>query len=239
MKVKKKAIWREIFETLSDEIREGLYQGQTGLPSENALAERFSVTRMTIRKSLSLLQQQGVVYSVHGKGFYVKKRLKQYRIRGNQRFISGLEAADADIDTKTLSLKMLPAPLTIANELKLRKHTPVWQLTRLRSINEHPVFLNRKYFPADIFPDFETFYYENQSVISVYEGYGINHYQRSETRVRVGFLCEEDAILLKQSSATPSLLTSSLNTTEDGTLIEFSTGCWLHDAIELVFYNEE
>ncbi|MGF1682132.1 GntR family transcriptional regulator [Photobacterium makurazakiensis] len=235
MNTKRKAIWREIYETLLNEIKRDIYPPNTALPSENILAERFGVTRMTVRKSLNLLQQQGVIYSIHGKGVFVKQRLSQYRIRGDQRFATGLEASDMEVESETLSLTIIPATFNIADELRIKEFEPVWQLVRLRYVNGLPTLLNRKYFPTHIFPEFDRIYAEDKSVTSVYKHYGFEHYQRLETRVRVGFLNEEDAKWLEQSSATPALLTTSLNVAEDGTLIEFSDGCWPHNSIELVF----
>ncbi|ATZ16612.1 DNA-binding GntR family transcriptional regulator [Entomoplasma freundtii] len=40
------------------------------LPSENFLATKFKVSRVTVRKDLALLQSQGYIYSVKGSGYF-------------------------------------------------------------------------------------------------------------------------------------------------------------------------
>ncbi len=43
------------------------------IPSENYLCEQFDVSRMTVRKSLAVLVNDGYIYSVPGKGNYVNE----------------------------------------------------------------------------------------------------------------------------------------------------------------------
>lgn len=50
---------------LSEEIRPG-----DRLPSENVLSGRYSVSRQTVRKALSDLENEGYVYAVHGSGTF-------------------------------------------------------------------------------------------------------------------------------------------------------------------------
>ncbi len=46
----------------------------TLLPSENVLVRKYQVTNHTIRHALALLQQEHIVYTLHGKGSYVAPR---------------------------------------------------------------------------------------------------------------------------------------------------------------------
>ena len=54
---------------LRDEIRAGRYRER--LPSESALMERFGVARMTVRRAMRTLQDEGLAAGVHGKGVFV------------------------------------------------------------------------------------------------------------------------------------------------------------------------
>ncbi len=60
-------------------IKQQLIQGMRAkrftdtLPSENQLAVMFGVSRMTARKALVELENEGLVERIRGKGTYVKK----------------------------------------------------------------------------------------------------------------------------------------------------------------------
>ncbi len=54
----------------SEDIRPG-----DKLPSENVLAERYKVSRQTVRKALSSLESEGLIYAVHGSGTFCSERI--------------------------------------------------------------------------------------------------------------------------------------------------------------------
>ena len=65
---------------ISEKLREGIVSGQylpgEQLPSEHQLMGQFGVSRITVRRALSNLAQQGLVVSRHGKGVFVKQQRK-------------------------------------------------------------------------------------------------------------------------------------------------------------------
>lgn len=65
---KKVPIYKQIYSTLLQEIQDGVYDSDYRLPSEKELTERFGVERNTVRKSLQLLVDDGIVKKVPGYG---------------------------------------------------------------------------------------------------------------------------------------------------------------------------
>jgi GntR family transcriptional regulator of arabinose operon len=74
----------KLMEFLKDEILMGRIKPGEQIPSENTLAEKFSLSRHTIRKSISMLINEGYLYTEHGKGTYCLDRSKK---RNNSRNI--------------------------------------------------------------------------------------------------------------------------------------------------------
>lgn len=64
-------LYRQIADALRDSIYGGELPGGSKLPSENALADRFMTTRVTVRKAIALLRSEGLVTSSQGKGVFV------------------------------------------------------------------------------------------------------------------------------------------------------------------------
>ena len=67
-----KPLYMQVKESLENDIKLKKYPIDSKLPSEKELCEMFSVSRITIRQALELLEKGGMVYSVHGKGTFVK-----------------------------------------------------------------------------------------------------------------------------------------------------------------------
>jgi len=62
---------------LAEEIRDGAYDTTGRLPSERALAERFAVSRTSIRESLDALVRNGLLVRVVGKGTFIASSVRQ------------------------------------------------------------------------------------------------------------------------------------------------------------------
>jgi GntR family transcriptional regulator len=64
-------LYLKISGALRRSIISGEYRPEGMLPSENELAARYGTSRVTVRKSLSVLESEGLVRPWHGKGYFV------------------------------------------------------------------------------------------------------------------------------------------------------------------------
>lgn len=66
-------IYYQLAKLLEGQIRRGELKPGEALPSETELAERFEISRMTVRKAISELVARRMVYATQGKGTFVSK----------------------------------------------------------------------------------------------------------------------------------------------------------------------
>lgn len=69
--IKKIKIHEEVFNQLHQLIKEGRFRARDQLPSERELAERFKVSRTSVREALRALESQGLIVSRTGTGNFV------------------------------------------------------------------------------------------------------------------------------------------------------------------------
>jgi DNA-binding GntR family transcriptional regulator len=62
--------YRQVADLLSNRVRDGAFPDGR-LPAEDALASEFGVARDTVRRALSLLADEGLIRSTHGRGHFV------------------------------------------------------------------------------------------------------------------------------------------------------------------------
>ncbi|MFS0841081.1 GntR family transcriptional regulator [Paenibacillus sp. 1P03SA] len=67
----KKPLYLTVYDELFKKIMSGVFPSDSQLPTEPELAKMFDVSRMTLRQALALLQDDGLVKSIHGKGNFV------------------------------------------------------------------------------------------------------------------------------------------------------------------------
>jgi DNA-binding GntR family transcriptional regulator len=62
----------QLVNILKEQIAKGVYLPGDRLPSESELCQRFQVSPMTVRRSINVLLDQGIVSTIQGSGTYVK-----------------------------------------------------------------------------------------------------------------------------------------------------------------------
>lgn len=67
-------LYEQIAAILTARIADGTYPPRRRVPSEETVAEEFSVSRPTARAALQLLIERGLVHTVRGKGRFVVGR---------------------------------------------------------------------------------------------------------------------------------------------------------------------
>lgn len=63
------AVYNKLFKLIND----GDFPDNSRLPSEPELAKKLGVSRTTLRQALSLLQDDGLIKNIRGKGNYILK----------------------------------------------------------------------------------------------------------------------------------------------------------------------
>ena len=230
-----RAIWLQVYDRIGDACLSGPLIPGSRLPGEFDLAELFSVSRLTMRKALSKLQQEGQLQARKGVGIFVRRSRTSYTVDDDLRFSQSLEADADSIETRTLELTRVPADKQSAAWLAIDEGTEIIRLSRLRIVDGAPIYLAAKDFPADKFENFEAAFAPAQSVTDVYRAHGIDHHMRGETRVNGKFANRTEAEALQVTHRTPLLQVISVNLSPTGTPIEYNRGRWVFSAVELVF----
>lgn len=74
--VMNKIKYNKLIDDIKIQIKQKKYQPGDRLPSENAFAKEYEISRQTIRKALKVLEDEGYIFAVHGKGTFVSERVR-------------------------------------------------------------------------------------------------------------------------------------------------------------------
>ena len=130
-------------------IEEGKYDLDTLLPSERNLIDEFKVSRETVRRAVTELEQLGYVHKKQGVGAFVIRKCPVDPIEPMASFTAELEARGIKAGDSLINKKILNhPPKRVIEKLKVEE---VLYTRRVRFANERPFAVEDSYFPIDLF----------------------------------------------------------------------------------------
>lgn len=136
--------YEEIVESIRDKIEKNEYKDNDLLPSETMLCQEYDASRITVRKAIEILLSEGLIYSVQGKGNYIKnvkknKFLMHYSCQ--HLFLEGYDEA------KLVSSKLVNPDVYMVYNLNIAPEEKVVSLAWVVYENGMPVAYDEKYLP--------------------------------------------------------------------------------------------
>lgn len=142
---------RQLFLVLKEEISRGLFDESGVLPKEEALCDRFGVSRITVRRALGDLAALGLVDRRHGRGTFVRQdMLRMARPNPSLTLIDSLRQTASDTQVQVLLVEQVEPPHDVAAMLQLARGEKAVHALRLRSIRGTPVILSDAWVPAHL-----------------------------------------------------------------------------------------
>lgn len=139
------------------------------IPSENKLSEIYCVSVGTVKKTLSELATEGLVYRKKGKGTYVTRPdfIKSF----NRFFLHGLRNENENVQLESMVLKseIIQADETVRKTLQLSSKAKVIAIKRVRLLNDMPYIVETIYLPYQIFKGFEKMDISRGLLYPIYE----------------------------------------------------------------------
>lgn len=132
-------LYYQLYDILYKDISGGNYQPGEMLPTENNLIEEYGVSRVTVRKAMDMLMNDGLIEKRRGQGTFVQTSKLKTELRKANYFAELTKELGYIAHTKVISNKKVIASKGIAEMLEVPENTPVVNLRRLRYANNVPV----------------------------------------------------------------------------------------------------
>ncbi|MGI5157278.1 GntR family transcriptional regulator [Microbispora sp. CA-102843] len=210
------------------------------LPSEKELAERWGVSRNTLREALWLLWSEGLLVRRWGVGTFVADSSEPVVVSSTSIIpirdavrMAGHEPTVSHADAETI-----PAPAEIARALGLEEASPVWRVDRVFDVDETPAVFLRDYVPTrlngrdlDLTPLTDV----NIDLLTVLSTSGHTRIARMEVQMEAAGASGEIAVRLKAPTGHPLLRAVQSSYSAAGNIVIFSDIHYRTDTIRLRF----
>ncbi len=213
--------YQRVHETLADEISRGRRPAGSRLPPERALAEHFGVSRVTVRRALDELARAGIIGRA-GNGWAVASTAIGEPPNVLMSFSEMAASRGLRPGAHVLDQRVRPATIDEAEALGLAPGAPLFELERLRSMDDVPILIDRTRIPLALAPGLDERSFEAASLYEVLQ----DRYGMRPTRARVTVEAiaadERQARLLGLEPGQPLLRCQQQTEDQTGRLMELS-----------------
>ena len=216
-------LYDQIERNLRSLIESGKLEAGEMVPSEFELAQKYGVSRMTVRKALDELVRQHWLSNRHGVGTFVTRPTITSIAPSKLSFTDQILAVGKKPSSRLVDSGVAQPGVEASNALQLSNEEQVFFLTRVRYANDVPILLETAYLSLARFPGLVSA--DDLAGESLYD-----HLYRTY-RVRVARLdqtlqpvqlTEDQAAHLQTKTGMPSIRSICVAYTDAGDPVEYS-----------------
>jgi GntR family transcriptional regulator len=227
-------LYYQLKTALLRDIEAGRWRPGERIPTEDALIERFQVSKITVRQALRDLAQLGYIRREQGRGTFVQGPPLEEGPRELKSFTSEMRDRGFLASSRVLEQAIVPASSDVAEQLQIGDATRVFRLRRLRLADGEPMGLQTAFIPLALVPGIERLPFTDASLYEVLGSrYALFPLSARETHRAVP-MPEDVGLLLRAPAGSPALAAERLTILADGRPMEFVQSIMRGDRYKIV-----
>lgn len=227
-------LYYQIQQGLSEQIRCGELKPGQIMPSEQEIAARLGVSRMTARQALKSLCSRGLAFSQRGKGTFVSRTKLEKNFRQLLSFSEEMKGRGSRPGSKVLAFKRIAAEEDVAEALHLNPSEEVIFLRRVRIADSAPLCIEATHLPARLCPDLlQTFEPSGSLYQALAEQYGLQVHMADEV-AEASIATQAEAKLLRVRGKSPVFRFTRTAFLHSGEPVEFVKSVYRGDRCRVV-----
>ncbi len=215
-------LYQQLYWQLRDQIENGVLEVGAKLPSMRELAADYGICRLTARKAIEMLVNDGYVYVHHGKGTFV---IRSGMSQGPVAVLTPPDIAPAQAETsssRVVSVETVVADAPLAERLRIFPGDKVVRLEHAECVAGIPVVLAVSWLPYELCADVLDSGMACESLSAVLENsLGVPLRQTEET-VRAVLATPHELAVLDLPAPSALLLVNRMTYTEQGRVVEYA-----------------
>ncbi len=223
----------QLTDLLREQIVAGILPPRARLPSERILCDRHGVSRITVRKALSELVHDGLIYTSVGKGTYVSEPTLSEELQPLSSFSDDIRRRGMTPSSRMLEAVIVHADDALAERLRVPRGAETVKVHRLRLADGLPIAIQVTHLPHRLCPGLLRFDLAARSLFDVLRAeFGLVLVQ-AETVIEAAIAAEDEARLLQLPSPAAVLISEQTTYLESGRVIEHARSIFRADRYKL------
>ncbi|WP_273702469.1 GntR family transcriptional regulator [Tepidanaerobacter syntrophicus] len=139
------------------------------IPSERELMQMYNVSRITVKRAVDDLVNEGYLYRVQGKGTFIKSDKVKHELISIISCTEDIIRMGMTPSKRIICHSVIKADKLRLKRLQLVEEDTVLMLKRVYYADNEPLNYTTTYLPCKIFPGIENYNFEKESVYDVIE----------------------------------------------------------------------
>ena len=150
-------VYRSVMRDIKQKILNNEYEDMR-LPDERILSDYYHVSRSSMKRALGLLAQQGIVFKKRGSGTFINplylKNQALFKYEGSNLGITdSFSVPGKKQSIELLDYQVIKADEDLRQDLFLKDSDFVYQIKRLRLLDDQPFLIETGFIPIKITPE--------------------------------------------------------------------------------------
>lgn len=159
---------------LEEKIENEEFPADEPIPSERELMEMYQVSRITVRKAVDELVNEGYLYKIQGKGTYVKTDERSSNLFAITSCTEDVVRMGMKPTKKVMVAELVYANAKRAKALEITQEERVFMLGRVLFADQEPLNYTVTFLPEKLFPGIDRHSFDRESLYQVLqEEYGV------------------------------------------------------------------
>ncbi|MDM5340325.1 UTRA domain-containing protein [Fictibacillus enclensis] len=177
-------LYEQLMINIKDEMDKGVYKAGDRIPNEAELCDLYSVSRITVRRAIQELVEEGLLERKQGKGTFVSRKKVARELITVEGFSDFSKQLGVNSSKKVLECKEIKATKQVAEALQIEVGSPVLNLSRLMFIDDMPFTIDIVHYSLIRFPKLMENIFEYESTYDVLKNiYQVNMQKTSSTKI--------------------------------------------------------
>jgi GntR family transcriptional regulator len=159
-----KPLYSRIQEHIAELILTGKLAPDVKLQSERDFSEDLGVSRVTVRRAITELVNEGLLERKQGSGTYVARPKVTYEAGELANYVDAMRRRNIATASQLLEFEQVAASRRLAEALEIEIGDPVYRVAILRLANRVPVVLERDFVSCARLPRLEEWDLEKSSI---------------------------------------------------------------------------
>jgi len=167
-------LWVQAVAVVREEIAKGVLKPGMRLAPERELCRQLGISRVTLRRALVHLVEQGVLSASHGRGWYVSQAVPKKEWPNTlESFTETAARMGLTPLSRVLMAETGPATIDQAERLNIAPGAPLFCLERVRFLNDVAIGIDLTRVPLALVPGIEDVDFRTQSLYATLAEAGV------------------------------------------------------------------